>query len=61
MLGYIRDTTTETGLRVKAVLVDREYKQGIKVSDKQMAALNLVRRSICPNWNYLIRPRCASR
>jgi len=60
MLGYIRDTTTETGLKVKAFLVDREYKKGIKVSDKEMAALNLVRRSVCPNWNYLIRPRCAS-
>ncbi len=60
MLGYIRDTTTKTGLKVKAFLVDREYKKGVKVSDKEMAALNLVRRSICPNWNYLIRPRCAS-
>ena len=60
MLGYIRDTTTKTGLKVKAFLVDREYEKGVKVSDKEMAALNLVRRSICPNWNYLIRPRCAS-
>jgi len=60
MLGYIRDTTTETGLKVKAFLVEREYKKGVKVSGKEMAALNLVRRSICPNWNYLIRPRCAS-
>jgi len=60
MLGYIRDTTTKTGLKVKACLVDREYKKGVKVSDKEMAALNLVQRSICPNWNYLIRPRCSS-
>ena len=60
MLGYIRDTTTETGLKVKAFLIDREYKKGIKVSNKEMAALNLVRRRICPNWNYVIKPRCAS-
>ena len=35
MVGYIRDTATETGLKVKAFLVEREYKKGIKVSDKE--------------------------
>ena len=49
MLGYIRNTTTETDLRIKAFLVDRAYKKGLKVSDKEMATLNLVRRSIYPN------------
>ncbi len=29
----------------------------IKVSDKEMAALNLTRRNICPQWNYIIKPR----
>lgn len=57
MLGYIRGTTTTTGLKVKAELVDRTYQTGIKVSDAEMAALNLTRRPICPKWNYVIRPR----
>jgi len=60
MLGYIRDTTTETGLKVKAFLVEREYKKRIKVSDKEMRALNITRRRVCPSWNYQIKPRCAS-
>jgi hypothetical protein len=60
MLGYIRDTTTETGLKVKAFLIDRKYKTKIKVSDQQMATLNLVRRKVCPNWNYIIKPRYSS-
>jgi hypothetical protein len=60
MLGYIRDTTTETGLKVKAFLIDRKYKTKIKVSDQEMATLNLVRRKVCPNWNYIIKPRYAS-
>ena len=60
LLGYIRNTTTKTGLKVKAFLVDREYEKGLKVSDKEMAALNLVRRGICPIWNYVLKPRCAS-
>jgi len=60
MLGYIRGTTTETGLKVKAFLLDREYKKSIKVSDKEMRALNITRRRVCPSWNYQIKPRCAS-
>ena len=56
MLGYIRGTTTTTGLKVKAELLDRTYQTRIKVSDKEMAALNLTRRPICPQWNYVIRP-----
>ena len=57
MLGYIRGTTTTTGLKVKAELVDHTYQTRIKVSDKEMAALNLTRRPICPQWNYMISPR----
>ena len=57
VLGYIRGTTTTTGLKVKAELVDRTYQTRIKVSDAEMAALNLTRRPICPRWNYIISPR----
>lgn len=60
MLGFIRGTTTETGLKVKAFLVDRIYKKSIKVSEQEMKALNLRRRRVCPTWNYVIRPRYAS-
>ena len=60
MLGYIRGTTTKAGLKVKACLLDREYQKGIKVSDQEMATLNLQRRSVCPRWNYVIKPRFAS-
>ncbi|MFL7793372.1 MAG: ISAzo13 family transposase [Anaerolineae bacterium] len=60
MLAYIRGTTTETGLKVRAFLLDQVYQRGIKVSDQEMKDLNLVRRSICPTWNYVIKPRYAS-
>jgi len=59
MLGYIRGTTTETGLKVKAFLIDRVYEKGIKIPVREMKALNLQRRRVCPTWNYVIRPRCA--
>jgi hypothetical protein len=57
VLAYLRGTTTETGLQVKACLLTRKYEKGIKVPDQEMALLNLVRRNVCPKWNYIIRPR----
>lgn len=59
MLAYIRGTTTEAGLEVQAFFLDRAYEKGVKVSDKEMATLNLERRTVCPNWNYVIKPRHA--
>jgi hypothetical protein len=60
MLSYIRGTVTDTGLTVKAFLVKRTFEKGQKVSDEQRAALNLQRRHICPNWNYVVKPRLCS-
>jgi hypothetical protein len=57
LLGYIRGTTTSTGLRVRAGLDDRAYPKGETVSDAEMASLNLERHAVCPLWNYTIRPR----
>ena len=57
MLGYIRDTETETGLKVEAYLTDYPYQAGLKVSDDELAALNLLPRRVCPRWNYVIKPR----
>jgi hypothetical protein len=59
MLNYIRGTTTQAGLKVKACLLDRKYEKKIKVSDQEMKALNLYRRRVCPRWNYVIKPRSA--
>ena len=57
MLAYIRGTTTEGGLKVKASLLYGHYDKGVKVSDQQMKALELQRHEVCPNWNYTLRPR----
>jgi hypothetical protein len=57
MLGYIRGTTTTTGLCVEAFRHDDVYVTGRKVSDTEMQALNLERHDVCPTWNYTIRPR----
>jgi Rhodopirellula transposase DDE domain len=57
MLGYLRGTTTATGLTVSAALHDGAYQTGERVSAAEMAALNLERHAVCPTWNYTLRPR----
>ena len=57
MLNYIRGTKTETGLEVKATLTQKKYEMGLKVKDQEMKKLNFKRRRICPQWNYLFKPR----
>lgn len=57
MLNYLRGTKTETGLEVKATLTQTQYEVGLKVKDQEMKQLNFERRRICPQWNYLFKPR----
>lgn len=57
MLGYIRGTTTRTGLRVRAWLNTKTYPRKVKISDAQMRSVNLERLPTCPDWSYTIRPQ----
>ena len=54
MLGYIRGTTTTTGLTVTAHLDENTYRKGQKVGRDEMAQMNLKRHEVCPQWNYTI-------
>jgi transposase len=56
-IGFIESTTTGEGLTVTARLINKEYQKGIKISDEQMASLQIERHDICPKWNYIIHPR----
>jgi len=57
MLACIRGTDTDTGLQVNAFLVEKIYEKGIKVANEVMQALHIEWHSICPRWNYTIKPR----
>lgn len=57
LMGFIRRTTTTTGLKVTATHFERIYPTGLKVSKAEFEALQLTRHDICPQWNYTIRPR----
>ncbi len=57
ILNYIRTTTTVKGLAVRASLIRKKYKTGIKVGDEQMRQLQIVPDKNLPRWNYTISPR----
>ena len=45
------------GLTVRAALHGGRYQTGERVSNAELATLNLTRHDICPIWNYTLRPR----
>jgi hypothetical protein len=57
IVNLIASTTSQNGLLVKAALDRATYETGIKVSDEQMAKLNLKRADFHGDWNYVITPR----
>jgi transposase len=57
IIELISHTTTEEGLTVMAVKDTNSYPTGLKVSDEDMAALNLTSHPFHGNWNYTIQPQ----
>jgi hypothetical protein len=53
-LSLIRGTK---GVDTTASLDRRHYPLKEKIADAVMAALNIFRHYVCPNWNYTIKPR----
>jgi hypothetical protein len=60
IVSLIAATTTTTGLTVRCQLDTNVYPAGLKVSDKDLAAINLHRDDFHGEWNYTIRPRPSS-
>jgi transposase len=57
IVNLIAATTTKTGLRVRAELDPGKYPKGVKVSNKEVAAIRLERDDFHGEWNYTILPR----
>jgi len=57
VIALISNTTTKTGLKISCGLDCNAYAKGIKVSDAEMASLNITRDAFHPEWNYSIAPR----
>ena len=63
VVNLIGATTTRTGLTVRAEADANPYPRGIKISDKEMAALapQLKPHTFHGEWNYTMRPEATKR
>jgi transposase len=56
VIDLIAATTTTTGLKIYARLDENSYPKGIKITDAELAAVNLTGDAFHPEWNYTITP-----
>jgi Rhodopirellula transposase DDE domain len=56
IVNLIGNTTTRTGLKVQAKLDSATYPTGVKVSDTELAAVQLEPAAFHGDWNYAIAP-----
>jgi len=57
IVSLIANTTTASGLKIKCTVDDNNYETGIKVSDEELAELNLIPDQYHGEWNYRLFPR----
>jgi transposase len=60
IVELIGNTKTDTGLHVQAKLDTNHYPTGIKVSNRDLATVNLHRADFHGDWNYTIKPRTSN-
>jgi GH18 family chitinase len=56
IVQLIGSTTTDTGLGVCCEIDGNLYPKGIKVTDDEMQAINIMRDEFHGEWNYTISP-----
>ena len=59
IVNLISATTTKTGLLVKSRIDERNYPKGRRVSDSQLALVNLEPHAFHGEWNYTVHPTTA--
>jgi Rhodopirellula transposase DDE domain len=56
IIQLIANTTTKSGLKIRAELDPRRYPTGTQISDVELASLNLKRSDFHGEWNYTLLP-----
>lgn len=56
VINLISNTTTSKGLKVVGLKDDNKYELGIKITDEELAALNITRDAFHGDWNYVVLP-----
>ena len=59
IVNLIGNTTTQTGLHIRAALDTNRYETGKKITDEALAAVHIERDLFHGAWNYTMRPRDA--
>jgi len=57
IVNLIAATTTKNGLTIQCQLDLNQYPKGIKISDDELASVNIIGDGFHPNWNYNILPQ----
>ena len=57
IVNVIANTTTQTGLLVKAAIDTNRYPTKIKVTDEQLDRVRFKRHEFHGDWNYTLSPR----
>ena len=57
IVQLIAATTTDTGLKVRSEIGPNSYPGGVKVTDDEIDAINILRHKFHGDWNYTIRPQ----
>jgi quinol-cytochrome oxidoreductase complex cytochrome b subunit len=57
LLGFIRTTTTQTGLKVNARWNRKQYPPKEKVAKEEKKQLKFKKHKTIPLWNYTIYPK----
>lgn len=61
VVNLIANTRTNKGLEIKSMLDENNYEIGIKISDEELAEINLQKNKFHGEWNYKILPSDNSR
>ncbi|MFW5887037.1 MAG: ISAzo13-like element transposase-related protein, partial [Bacteroidota bacterium] len=56
IINLIASTKTTKGLEVECEIDINSYEKGIKISDKEMAQINIEKETFHGDWNYRIKP-----
>ncbi len=56
VVNLISNTETDKGLKIMAMLDKNIYQKGRKISDQELAAVNLSKEEFHGEWNYIISP-----
>jgi len=57
MVAAMKSTTTITGLRVDAFVLEGEFPTKVPIDEKEWALVRIRHHVTCPGWNYTIWPR----